>query len=328
MEVKRKASKTLKARRKVNRHLTLAQYFSDDAESYLILSDSSGHLPLKVTNHCIDSGPPYDGDISGKPNFVPEKYWSQRYSLFSRYDDGVLMDEESWYSVTHEAVAQAIADTCGEQNYILDGFAGVGGNTIQFAAKSHVIAIEIDDKKANYLRRNTKVYGVNGKVKVIRGDFLEVAQNVGFMDVVFLSPPWGGPDYQDSQVFSMLSMLNPDLGQTLDICAKITRSVFLYMPRNIDPEELLALFAFLPQVPRKAEIQLFFFGNKLKTVGILLGEAVKVDPFLLSEAAVSQHIQSQTIDQLYATLGSEAVRVTSALARVVATQGSEAALRI
>lgn len=34
------------------------------------------------------------------------KYWLQRYTLFSRFDEGVMMDEEGWYSVTPEAVAR------------------------------------------------------------------------------------------------------------------------------------------------------------------------------------------------------------------------------
>jgi hypothetical protein len=34
------------------------------------------------------------------------KYWPQRYSLFSRFDDGVLMDEQGWYSVTPETIAR------------------------------------------------------------------------------------------------------------------------------------------------------------------------------------------------------------------------------
>lgn len=34
------------------------------------------------------------------------KYWMQRYTLFARFDDGVLLDEEGWFSVTPEAVAR------------------------------------------------------------------------------------------------------------------------------------------------------------------------------------------------------------------------------
>lgn len=34
------------------------------------------------------------------------KYWMQRYTLFARFDDGVLLDEEGWFSVTPEAIAR------------------------------------------------------------------------------------------------------------------------------------------------------------------------------------------------------------------------------
>ena len=34
------------------------------------------------------------------------KYWLQRYTLFSRFDEGVALDEEGWYSVTPEAIAR------------------------------------------------------------------------------------------------------------------------------------------------------------------------------------------------------------------------------
>ena len=33
------------------------------------------------------------------------KYWMQRYSLWARYDAGVRMDAEAWFSATPEAVA-------------------------------------------------------------------------------------------------------------------------------------------------------------------------------------------------------------------------------
>jgi len=32
-------------------------------------------------------------------------YWMQRYSLWSRYDAGVRMDAEAWFSATPEVVA-------------------------------------------------------------------------------------------------------------------------------------------------------------------------------------------------------------------------------
>ena len=69
-----------------------------------------------------------------------QKFWKKRYYLFSKFDRGVLIDDESWYSVTPEPmakhIAQRVTDLFGEgTSNVLDGFAGVGGNAIQFARK-------------------------------------------------------------------------------------------------------------------------------------------------------------------------------------------------
>ena len=40
------------------------------------------------------------------------KYWLQRYSLFQRFDEGILMDEEGWYSATPEVIAAHHAAKC------------------------------------------------------------------------------------------------------------------------------------------------------------------------------------------------------------------------
>ena len=45
------------------------------------------------------------------------KYWLQRYSLFNRFDEGVLMDEEGWYSATPEVIAAHQACKCRQELY-------------------------------------------------------------------------------------------------------------------------------------------------------------------------------------------------------------------
>lgn len=63
------------------------------------------------------------------------KYWWQRYMLFSKFDNGIKMDEEGWFSVTPEPIAKHHAARCGH-GAIVDFFTGVGGNAIQFAKRS------------------------------------------------------------------------------------------------------------------------------------------------------------------------------------------------
>ena len=62
-----------------------------------------------------------------------EKYWKQRFRFFSKFDDGIQLDKESWFSVTPEAIASHIAERC-QCDIIVDAFCGVGGNTIQVSA--------------------------------------------------------------------------------------------------------------------------------------------------------------------------------------------------
>ena len=62
---------------------------------------------------------------AGGANPLPasmEKYWEQRYRLFSRFDEGIQMDTEGWYSVTPERIAMHIAKRCAGRGIIIDGF--------------------------------------------------------------------------------------------------------------------------------------------------------------------------------------------------------------
>ena len=72
----------------------------------------------------------YDRNASSR-RVLPVDF-SQRERFFSRYASGCLMDEEGWYSVTPEAIADQIAERC-RCDVILDAFCGVGGNAIAFA---------------------------------------------------------------------------------------------------------------------------------------------------------------------------------------------------
>jgi hypothetical protein len=40
------------------------------------------------------------------PNLL--NYWHQGYSIFERYDEGIWMTPQSWYEVTHEAIAKYV----------------------------------------------------------------------------------------------------------------------------------------------------------------------------------------------------------------------------
>ncbi len=63
-------------------------------------------------------------------NKLPDiTFWYQRYYYYSRFDEGIQMDYESWWSVTPEELAIYIATICVDK-IVVDGFCGSGGNVI------------------------------------------------------------------------------------------------------------------------------------------------------------------------------------------------------
>ncbi|XP_044280020.1 trimethylguanosine synthase isoform X4 [Varanus komodoensis] len=88
----------------------------------------------KKKNRSVRSLPP---EIASDPELA--KYWAQRYRLFSRFDEGIQLDREGWFSVTPEKIAEHIAERVKQSfkyDIIVDAFCGVGGNAIQFALAS------------------------------------------------------------------------------------------------------------------------------------------------------------------------------------------------
>ena len=170
-----------------------------------------------------------------------EKYWKKRHLLWQRYDEGILMDEESWYSVTPESIARSIAERC-RCDLIVDGFCGGGGNTIQFALTcERVIAIDIDPEKIRQARNNARVYGVEERIEFIVGDFFKVVTNLPAANVVFLSPPWGGPKYRREKIYDIQAMIPMDGIKIFNAAKQITENIAYYVPRNVNADQMTSL---------------------------------------------------------------------------------------
>ncbi|PNY09032.1 trimethylguanosine synthase [Trifolium pratense] len=211
-----------------------------------------------------------------------EKYWCQRYILFSRFDDGVNMDEEGWFSVTPEVIAHYQASRCASGT-VIDCFTGVGGNAIQFAQRcNHVIAIDIDPSKIGFARHNAAIYRVDDLIDFIVGDFFVLAPKTdvkqwtsdmfcldeGYKgaDTVFLSPPWGGPDYAKVETYDMKTMLRPHDGYTLfNVAKEIASRVVMFLPRNVNFNQLAEL-SLSACPPWSLEVEKVHLNGKLKAI--------------------------------------------------------------
>ncbi|EFP86031.2 uncharacterized protein PGTG_11987 [Puccinia graminis f. sp. tritici CRL 75-36-700-3] len=259
-------------------------------------------------------------DYLTQENLPPsmEKYWAQRKRLFWKFDEGIKMDLESWYSVTPEAIAKQIA-TRAKCKLVVDGFCGAGGNSIQFAMTcDKVIAIDKDPNKIKLARSNAKIYGVAEKIEFVCADFLAwmaglTTAQTASIDVIFLSPPWGGINYLNSpeaaaeeeedgtiqkkgnkkkpdkrrQHYYKLKELAPIDGHELFKRARqITERIIYYLPRHTDLHDLSKLAALFPahsrvSPPSKTDRQKFvieveenWMNQKCKALTVYFGPLV------------------------------------------------------
>ncbi|KAI9873709.1 MAG: hypothetical protein M1830_010699 [Pleopsidium flavum] len=182
-----------------------------------------------------------------------QRYWYQRYSIFSKYDEGVWMTDDAWFGVTPEPVANKIAQHMSEslpaeKGIMIDAFAGAGGNAIAFASSGRwkrVYAIEKDPKVLACAKHNAAVYGVQDKISWFEGDCFAIIQrelaDVGEFSVMFASPPWGGPGYRSEYMFDLSTMQPHSLKDIYEPFSKLTRDVALYLPRTSDLRQLAKL---------------------------------------------------------------------------------------
>ncbi|KAL2613690.1 hypothetical protein R1flu_025382 [Riccia fluitans] len=248
--------------------------FTDANGSLPISSDRSKRRRMKKTLSIIDSEKLEKVLLPGMAQTMSQsliKYWFQRYTLFSRYDEGVRLDEEGWFSVTPEVIAEHQARRC-PTGLVVDAFAGVGGNAIQFALKKNrVIAIDINPARVELARHNAEIYGVSDRIEFIVGDFFLLAPSLK-ADLVFLSPPWGGPQYLNEEKYSIQTMLQPKDGFTLFKTAlTIAPNVVLFLPRNVELIQLKEL-AWLTTPPLPCEVEKNYLDNRLKAITAYYGD--------------------------------------------------------
>lgn len=165
-----------------------------------------------------------------------QKYWDSRYELFSKFDSGIQVDAESLYSITPEKLAHFHAQKVKDL-VILDGFGGVGGNSIAFAKYcKKVYHVEVNVKRLDMAKNNAKIYDIYDKIEFINADFFDALHNIK-ADVVYLDPPWGGPGYSNLTEF-LLSDFYPDGREILNHSLKYYHKIMMRVPKNFCFDEL------------------------------------------------------------------------------------------
>lgn len=153
----------------------------------------------------------------------------RRRALFSRWDQGVAVDEEGLWSATPEALAERIA--AGLRGRVMDGTAGLGCIAIALARApqiSQVTAVDLSAPRLALARKNAALYGVADRIRWVAGD-VAAALRAGAWDALVLDPPWGGPGYDRDRVLT--GSLGLDMAEVI---AAAPARVRVKLPRSID----------------------------------------------------------------------------------------------
>jgi predicted RNA methylase len=157
---------------------------------------------------------------------------------------------------------------------IVDPFCGCGGNAIQFAMTCHmVIAIDIDPKKIAAARINAAIYKVEHRIEFIVGDAMTILPQLkGVADVIFLSPPWGGPTYSTAIEFDLNTMIPAPLNgiEIYRVAHAVTPDIVYFLPRNCSISQLSAMATEAGGVACEIETQ--WLKGKLKTKAAYFGD--------------------------------------------------------
>ena len=174
------------------------------------------------------------------------------------------LDEEAFYSVTDQYTADKISKEikklCPDIKCITDGTACIGGNTYSFSKYfEKIYAIEMDKMKCDYLKyyldlletRNVTI--LNGNCNLIIPELKQ--------DLIFLDPPWGGPNYKEKKTID-LYLSDVELSTICNHFKDFTKYIALKVPLNFDLEKFNEL--------TKNNLLLLYKNTELRTMQLLI----------------------------------------------------------
>jgi trimethylguanosine synthase len=155
-----------------------------------------------------------------------------------------------------------------------------------------VIALDTSPTRLALARHNAALHGLAARIEFVLGDFRTFAARMLHattsaapstarkIDVVFLSPPWGGPEYLSETEYSLARTQPEPAAELFRLARLLTPNVAFYVPRNTALEDIAALLP--PPVAvnvkeegdaskEQVEVEEEWMGTKLKALTCYFG---------------------------------------------------------
>jgi len=164
-------------------------------------------------------------------------------NFFPSNNDKILIDDVGKYSITlpdkTKIITNLISKYLNTKDIIVtDAMACIGGDTLSFSKEfKGVNAIELDKTRFQYLQHNMNLFDCKNIV-FYNDDYLKLINTIK-QDVIYIDPPWGGPDYKTKKNIK-IKIGDKKLEEICDeiIEKKLCKLLVLKLPYNYDLTEL------------------------------------------------------------------------------------------
>ena len=91
-------------------------------------------------------------------------------------------------------------------------------------------------------------------------------------DYIFLSPPWGGINYKNSDIYSIKASMTPDISEIIKVSLRIVNYIMFYVPRTLMLKELFEIISEIKDTERLFfDVHILKSANKIKALLIIFG---------------------------------------------------------
>jgi len=185
-------------------------------------------------------------------NIILEKYFRlEDIQLSNKNNKKLQITDKGLYSISKHYDAEWITNTIlqflknkspvdTKKMEIIDGTAGIGGNTINFARyflKVH--AIEINDIHHKVLKNNLEALAIHN-VNIYLDNFLNIDNIHHKANIFFIDPPWGGKSYKHYTFFNLKVGKLPIYNIINTLFDKKFKYVILKAPYNLNISPIFA----------------------------------------------------------------------------------------
>jgi predicted RNA methylase len=176
----------------------------------------------------------------------------------------ILIDEEAIYSTTDQVTANKISREIirfvNKESIITDATACIGGSSYSFSKYfDNINAIEIDENRFNYLQNNIKLLECEN-VNCIHGDALEECLKLN-QDVIFIDPPWGGPEYKKKNIVD-LYLSDLPFSEVCKKLSQVCKYIIIKVPINFNETDFIN--------NTKKELKLIYKNISLRKMHLLI----------------------------------------------------------